>query len=148
VTNRLAAALVATIAVATIAGCRSGPTSPSIHDAYVIAPAGSTATMYFTIDNPTPDAVSLVSVSTPMTGDVEMHTISSDGGLVSMTQVTAIAVEPHATVSLDPAGSHVMLVDIGQLTEGSKIPTTFTFSDGRTVDESVVVKSSGYVAAG
>ena len=139
--------LVTVVALALLAASCGGSSTPSIHDAYVIAPAGDTATMYFTIDNPTAEPVSLVSVSTPITGEVEMQTITESGGLMSMTQLPEIDVEARSKVSLDPSGTHVMLMNVGTLKQGDCVPTTFRFNDGQTVSVSVPV-TSGAVPGG
>jgi copper(I)-binding protein len=140
--------LTVTLALA-LAGAGCGASSqPSIHDAYVIAPAASSATMYFTITNPTGQTVSLTSVATPLSDRVEMHTESEADGLLSMTPVTAIAVDAKASVTLDPGGSHVMLMDVASLTTGAHVPTTFTFSNGHTQTVSVPVRSSAFVPGG
>jgi copper(I)-binding protein len=72
---------------------------------------GNTATMYFTIDDPTAEPVSLVSITAK------------------------------TTVSLDPGGTHVMLMNVGTLKPGDRVPTTFRFRDGQTVSVSVPVRS-------
>ena len=143
----MAAATLVLVVTATLGGCADS-TEPSIHDAYVIAPAGSTATMYFTITNPTPQSVSLTAVSTPLSDRVEMHTETQSDGLMSMSPVTAIAVDAKGSVTLDPGGSHVMLLDVASLTTGARVSTTFTFSNGHTETISVPVRSGAFGASG
>ena len=83
---------------------------------------------YLTILSPARDR--LTEVSTPVAEKAELHNMTTEGGVMKMRAVQALAMPAGKSVELAPGGYHVMLMDLGQpLKEGEKVPLTLTFAD-------------------
>jgi copper(I)-binding protein len=85
---------------------------------------------------------SLVGVSSPVAGVVQVHEMKMDGGVMKMGAVDALALPAGQAVELKPGGYHVMLMDLKQpLKAGDTVPLTLTVKgkDGKT--ETVEVKA-------
>ena len=64
-------------------------------------------------------------------GDMSDGDDSSGGGMMSMQEVEAITIPAGETVSLEPGGFHVMLLELTEdLSAGDSIEVTLTFADG------------------
>jgi copper(I)-binding protein len=94
--------------------------SLSITDAWSRQPAeGQMKTaVYGVVSNTTDADITLVSASTSVTSNVELHeTLVADDGTMSMQEVEAGFVVPAgATFTFEPGGPHVMLLDIDPAT--------------------------------
>lgn len=87
-----------------------------------------------------------VSVSSPLTPNVEVHEMAMQGDVMRMRQVQAIELPAGKTVELKPGGYHIMLLNLkAQVKEGETVPFTLVFEgkDGKreTVEIKVPVKS-------
>lgn len=71
----------------------------------------------------------LVSVTSPAAAEVQLHTMSMDGGVMRMRQVTGgLTVPAHGKLELKPGGYHVMFLGLkAPLALGAKVPATLTF---------------------
>lgn len=102
------------------------------------------AAVYFTIHNSSGAPDELLAASTPVAGRVELHETKMVNDVMQMMAIPALAVGPGQTVTLSPAGYHLMLMDLKQpLTEGGKFPLSLTFKSGNAVDIIVPVQSIG-----
>jgi copper(I)-binding protein len=73
----------------------------------------------------------LVGVSSPAIPRVEMHEMKMDGGMMKMREVKAIELPKGKTVSLQPGGYHVMLMDLKKpIAAGDLIPLTLVVESG------------------
>jgi protein SCO1/2 len=105
-------------------------------------PAWKIAAAYVNLANATAKPVALVGASTPAAAVVEMHEMTSTGGMMSMRKVDRIDVAPNATVRLEPGGTHLMLLDLARdLRAGDTIVLTLRFDDGTTRTVSAPVRS-------
>ena len=98
------------------------------------APAGGTSAVYLDLVNDTDADVTLLSASTDVAGVVEVHrTETGADGLTSMAPVEGgLEVPAGETVSLEPGGLHVMLLDLQRdLAEGDTVTVELEF-DGRS----------------
>ncbi|HSO47881.1 MAG TPA: copper chaperone PCu(A)C, partial [Rhizobiaceae bacterium] len=75
----------------------------------------------------------LVSASSPAVPRVEMHEMRMDGDVMRMREVKAIDLPKGKTVSLEPGGFHIMLMNLPQpIAAGDVIPLTLVVeSDGK-----------------
>jgi copper(I)-binding protein len=75
----------------------------------------------------------LVGISSATIQRVEMHEMKMDGGMMKMREVKAIELPKGKTVSLEPGGYHVMLMDLKKpIAAGDLIPLTLVVeSDGK-----------------
>lgn len=99
----------------------------TVKDAWVRMPApGQTvAGAYMTLSARSKSA--LVSVASPVAARGELHSMTMESGVMKMRGVERIDVAAGRTVTLEPGGLHVMLVDLKrQLKPGEKVPLTLT----------------------
>ena len=93
----------------------------------------------------------LVSVSSPLTPNVEVHEMAMQGDVMRMRQVTALDLPAGKLVELKPGGYHLMLLNLkAQMKEGDAIPFTLVFEgkDGKreTVEIKAPVRALGATA--
>ncbi|MFD2883804.1 copper chaperone PCu(A)C [Pseudomonas lini] len=69
----------------------------------------------------------LLSVQSPVANTVQIHQSSMKDDVMSMSQVESVALPAGKSVSFDPHGYHIMLMDLtAQVKEGDKVPLTLT----------------------
>ena len=96
---------------------------------------------YLTLMNHSDDAVTLVSVTTPVAEEAQLHTLVEENGMVKMRQVEGFDIPSHGTLKLQPSGDHIMLLSLTKpLTIGDKVPLVLTFKDGQTHAIELVVE--------
>jgi periplasmic copper chaperone A len=97
---------------------------------------------YVTIASPTADR--LVSVSTPLAKQAELHTMEMKGMVMQMRPVAGIDISAGQPVSLKPGGEHIMLLGLTQpLREGQTFPLTLTFEKAGSQAVTVTVEKPG-----
>jgi len=85
---------------------------------------------------------SLVGVSSPIAGVVEIHETSSHGGVMQMRAVPRVALPANKAVELKPGSHHVMLMSLQQTVNvGDTVPITLTFEDKSGKRTNVDVKA-------
>src|SRR5512139_3515923 len=73
----------------------------------------------------------LVSASSPVVPRVEIHEMKMDGGVMRMREVKAIDLPKGQTVSLEPGGFHIMLMNLKKpIAAGDVIPLTLVVESG------------------
>jgi copper(I)-binding protein len=88
----------------------------------------------------------LISGSTPVAKQVELHTHVMEGGVAKMRPVAAIEVAPGQATMLEPGGPHVMLRGLTQKLEaGAAMPLTLMFEHAGEVTLEVPIAG---IAAG
>ena len=90
---------------------------------------------FFTLVNHGAELDRLVSITSPVSGDVQMHEMSMQGDVMKMRKLEdGIAVPAGATVTLAPGGLHVMFMGItAPFREGESVPATLTFEKAGAV---------------
>ncbi len=84
----------------------------------------------------------LLSVSSPVARDVQIHEMSMTDDVMHMGPVESVALPAGKTVSLDPDGYHVMLMGlVGQIKVGDQVPLTLTIESDKGVRETIEVKA-------
>jgi len=140
--TRLITLLAATMIMAPVAGtpaalahnhggeAASGGAVISQPYAKATMPGAKVGAAYMQVKNTGKTPFTLVSATSPASEKVELHTMSMDGGVMRMRQITGgVTVEPGQTVSFTPGGMHLMLMGLKQqLAAGTAIPVTLTFS--------------------
>jgi copper(I)-binding protein len=82
----------------------------------------------------------LLSVSSPVAKDVQIHGMSMTNDVMRMGPVDAVPLPAGKTVALDPDGYHVMLMGLnGQIKEGDQVPLTLTVKNAKGETEVVNV---------
>jgi copper(I)-binding protein len=138
----LACALAAGFAVAASAQ----QSTIAVTDAWARAtPQGAkTGAAYVTVANQGSVPDKLVSASTPVAAEAQLHTMTDDNGVMKMRPVSAVDVKPGASVTLKPGGMHVMLMGLKQpLSEGQSFPLTLTFEKAGKVETTVKIAKAG-----
>jgi copper(I)-binding protein len=97
---------------------------------------------YMTIDNTGKNADKLIGASSPVAKSVQIHTMSMDGNVMKMREVSDIELKPSTKTELKPGhGYHLMLIGLKQpLKAGEKFPVTLNFEKAGKVDVSVSVE--------
>jgi copper(I)-binding protein len=96
----------------------------------------------------TPDR--LISATTEIAGQTEIHQMSMTDGMMKMRQITdGVPVPAHGSVALEPNSYHLMLLDLKEsLKEGETFAGTLTFEEAGAVDVTFEVKGIGAAAPG
>lgn len=108
--------------------------APKVSGAWVRLPAaaGRPAAGYFEIQGGPGDA--LVGVSSPAAGRVEMHSMTSDGGVMRMRAENRLELDGAGRLVLAPGGNHLMLFDLDPAVRaGGRVPLTLSFASGASV---------------
>ncbi|TXH92966.1 MAG: copper chaperone PCu(A)C [Rheinheimera sp.] len=94
-------------------------------------PGKSLSAGYFSLHNKGPAQIALVSVSSNNFGAVELHTHQMIDGMMQMTAVDRIVVEPGQQVHLQPGGLHLMLFrPVQKISLGQQVQLRLQWSDG------------------
>ncbi|PJG57932.1 copper chaperone PCu(A)C [Aeromonas cavernicola] len=106
-----------------------------------LLPAGSPNTAAFMVlKNDANQPVQLVSAATPAAERAELHTHLHENGVMKMRQVDSIEIPAKGEVALQPGSFHIMLFNIGALSEQTPLPLTLTLDDGQQLALSLPVK--------
>ena len=135
------ATLIGTPVVAT-----AQPPDVSIERPWARASIGTSrpAAAYLTIVNDSSAAVRLVGVATPVAGRAEVHRTVEKDGVMRMKPEDEVDVPGNGTITFEPGGLHVMLMDLQQaLVRGEAFPLELRFADGRTRKVTVPVLGPG-----
>ncbi len=85
---------------------------------------------YFTLKNQG-DEIKIISASTPIAKEAQLHTLIEEDGVVKMRQVPNYVLTAHSKFKLSPSGNHIMILGLKQpLKVGQLVPLTLKFSDG------------------
>ena len=78
----------------------------------------------------------LVSAASPAAGDVQLHEMTMDGGVMKMRRLAdGIPIPAGKTVALSPSGLHLMFMQLKQaLVEGTTVPVTLTFEKAGPIE--------------
>ena len=96
---------------------------------------GQMSAAYAVIRNTGDTGDALVSVSTPMAGEAQLHTtVENSSGGETMQRVDSIPVPAGGSATLRMGGYHVMLMGLTQpLAEGATVTMTWTFRSGASI---------------
>lgn len=86
----------------------------------------------------------LVSASSPVAGEVQLHEMAMEGNVMKMRQVKDIAVPAGGSVELKPGGLHLMFMNIKTpLTAGETVPVKLKFAKAGEVEVKMPVNAMG-----
>jgi periplasmic copper chaperone A len=103
--------------------------------------------VFMTLKNSGAADDALVAAESPVAARAELHMHVMDGDVMRMRQVASIDVPAGGTVSLEPGGLHIMLIDLREpLKQGETLPLTLTFAKAGKVTVQVPVKSPAETA--
>lgn len=147
----LAAAAIAGLGLSAPALARGHSTGAiRVSDAWSPAtpPGAPTAAGYLTITNAGRTADRLLGGSTPVAAEVQLHSMSTQGGIMRMRPVTGgLAIAPGETLRIQPGGQHLMLVGLKRaLKVGERAPVTLEFARAGKLRVDFVVRPQGEVS--
>ena len=86
----------------------------------------------------------LVSASSPVAGEVQLHEMAMEGNVMRMRQVKEVVVPAGATVELKPGGLHLMFMNIkAPLAAGETVPVKLKFAKAGEVEIKMPVNAMG-----
>jgi len=86
----------------------------------------------------------LVSASSPVAGEVQLHEMAMDGNVMRMRQVKYIALQAGGAVELKPGGLHLMFMNVkAPLTAGETVPVKLKFAKAGEVEVKMPVNAMG-----
>jgi copper(I)-binding protein len=86
----------------------------------------------------------LVSASSPVAGEVQLHEMAMEGNVMKMRQVKDIAVPAGGAVELKPGGLHLMFMNIkAPLIAGETVPVKLKFAKAGEVEVKFPVNAMG-----
>lgn len=95
---------------------------------------------FMTVTNPGSKPDVLISASSPVAREIQMHQSSMAGGMASMRRLQDVPLAPGETVVFKPGSYHLMLMGLTRaLNVGDKAPVTLTFKSGAKVTVPFVV---------
>jgi copper(I)-binding protein len=111
------------------------------------APAGGG---FLKITNTGKAADRLVSVSSPVAAQSQIHEMKMDGDVMRMRELEhGLEIPAGGTVTLAPGGFHIMLMGLkGPLKQGTKVPLTLVFEKAGKIDVEMDVQAMGATHAG
>jgi copper(I)-binding protein len=96
------------------------------------------------IENKGSSADQLISASSPVSGEVQLHEMAMDGNVMKMRQVKDIAVPAGGSVELKPGGLHLMFMNIkAPLAAGETVPLKLKFAKAGEVEVKLPVNAMG-----
>ncbi|QWE03899.1 copper chaperone PCu(A)C [Polynucleobacter sp. JS-JIR-II-50] len=116
-----------------------------IEDAYTRAtvPGQQVAGGFMKIENKGA-ADQLVSASSPVAGEVQLHEMAMEGNVMKMRQVKNIAVPAGGAIELKPGGLHLMFINIkAPLAAGETVPVKLKFAKAGDVEVKMPVNAMG-----
>jgi copper(I)-binding protein len=116
-----------------------------IENAYTRAtvPGQQVAGGFMKIENKGP-MDQLLSASSPVAGEVQLHEMAMDGNIMKMRQVKDIAVPAGGAVELKPGGLHLMFMNIkSPLAAGESVPVKLKFAKAGEVDVKMPINAMG-----
>lgn len=86
----------------------------------------------------------LIAASSPLAGEMQLHTMTMDGNVMKMREVKVIDVPANGSVELKPGGLHLMFMDIkSPLKVGEAVPVKLKFQKAGEVEIKVLVREMG-----
>ena len=125
----VAALAVATTSAVLAADYRLGTLTVSNPWSRETAPAQTVGGGFVTIVNGSKVEDRLVAATSPVAGEVQLHTMSMDGGIMRMRQLqNGIPIPVGGRVELRPGGMHLMFMGLKRpLRQGERVPVTLRF---------------------
>ncbi len=97
------------------------------------APGQSIAVAYFDIVN-AGGGDRLLSVATPISAQVELHTHLVEGDVMMMRKLEIVDIAAQQTTSFESGGLHVMIFDVNIKTEAKTLPLQLHFARSKTIE--------------
>jgi copper(I)-binding protein len=97
---------------------------------------------YLTLESPAADR--LTGVSTPVAKKAELHTMTTEGGVMKMRPLAGVDLPAGQKVTLKPGAAHIMLLGLKEpLRPGQSFPLTLNFEKAGASEVTVTVEKAG-----
>ena len=107
-----------------------------VENAWIREPAPGQVVVGGFLDITSQKDASLIAVSSPVAGMIELHEMSMKDGMMMMRPLNMIALPKGQTVKLEPGGLHLMVEKLKQpLKAGNMVPLTLKVQTGNRVVE-------------
>jgi len=116
----------------------------SIKDGYIreMPPGQKVSAAFMQLTNNTSDPMVLIGGFSELTSAIEVHQHKHVNGVMQMSKLNELVIQPNETVVLKPGGLHIMLMGLKQrLVKGSSFSFQLQFADGRQQTLTLPVKS-------
>ena len=124
--------------------CLAAPALAKVEavDGYVrLLPPGSPNTVAFMVlKNDGEQPVTLTAVSSPEAARAELHTHLHENGMMKMRRVENVEIPAKGELVFQPGSLHIMLFEVGTLSQDKPFPLILTLDDGQTISLSLPVK--------
>jgi periplasmic copper chaperone A len=109
------------------------------------APKAPVGAGFLTIQNFGKSPDRLVAIKSPISDDVEIHTMSMTGGVMKMRELKdGLTIAPGAEVKLQPGAEHIMFMGLkGQIKQGEDFTATLIFERAGEVEVTFKVEPAG-----
>jgi periplasmic copper chaperone A len=96
---------------------------------------------YLTLKNQTNRDISLIGISSPDAGMIEIHETIEKDGMMSMDYIPSVLIQANSSITLSPGHKHLMLMNISHpFKAGEQIKLAFKFDNGQKKTIMVMVK--------
>lgn len=115
-----------------------------VQDAYVrgLPPGVDTTSAYMTLRNTGDADLEITGASSPIAGEVMLHTTMNHNGMLHMQHVMSASIPAHGELVFESGGLHLMLTGLTQsLVAGTEVELTLRFGDGTMQQLSIPVRS-------
>jgi periplasmic copper chaperone A len=103
-----------------------------------------TGVAYLSITNKGARQDTLIGASTPAAARVEFHRTIIEAGMARMRPAGTLIVEPNATITAEPGGLHLMLVDLkAPLVAGTSVPLVLQFKSAGEITVQLKIEPQG-----
>jgi hypothetical protein len=139
-----AAILIVTPAFAHNGVVHLGPLNISVPFTRATLPNAPVGGGFFTVENTGTEADRLVSASSSVAKDTQIHSMAMEGDVMKMRELPdGLEIPAGETVVLSPGGFHLMFMGLNQaFVEGETVTVTLTFEKAGTVDVVLPVMTS------
>ncbi len=143
-TNRTILSILATLMLATVlAACADDAAADPVIENVWARPGdtGDNSAAYMDISNDGDADLTLIGASGDIAGAVEVHESTMEDGMMQMEEIPELVIEAGETVSLEPGGYHIMMMNLEQdLEVGDTFQITLEFEDHDDIELDVTVE--------
>lgn len=108
-----------------------------VSDAWVrqVPPAARMTAGYLRVHNPGPAPLEIVGVESPQFGSIELHGTVMEDGVARMRHQDTVVIAPGETVSFEPGGLHLMLMQpVNGVPSSGAVDLTLVLADGGRIE--------------
>lgn len=118
-------------------GASTAAAAPAVAGAWVrqVPPAARMTAGYLQVTNPGSEPLVIVGAESPLFNAVEVHGTEMVDGMARMRHQDSVTVAPGETVSFEPGGLHLMLMQaVETIPSEGEIPLALLLADGSRID--------------